>query len=118
MCRLRRRAILGVVAVVWGLGLVAAGYAAPAKALYVRLALPPTGQKTMLLKFRGERNSPVRSVLVADRNLNGVLEPSEAVRGRAQSEAPTGYTFLDFESVRPRPELTGGIAWSIGFAHY
>ncbi len=47
-----------------------------------------------------------------------MLEPSEAVKGRAKSEAPTGYTFFDFESVRPRPELTGGIAWSIGFAHY
>jgi hypothetical protein len=106
------------VAAVWGLGVVAVSYAAPAKALYARLALPLAGQKVMLLKFRGEGDSSIRNVLVADKNLNGALEPSEALAGRVQERAPTGYSFYTFPAITLPPTATGGAAWSLGLMHY
>ena len=85
-------------------GMCVSAGAADLKPVYARLALPPDGSQTILLKLRCDQSKIARDLLFADLNLDGTLQPTEKFVGKVQEVTQSGCTYCQF------PEFTVQVA--------
>lgn len=65
----------------------------PTTPVYARIALPPDGTQTMLLKLRSDGQCKLRNVLFVDTNCDGDLALSEKSVGKFSERKSKAYTY-------------------------